>query len=63
MTFKELLYQQNFTQQRLAQHLHISQKAVSKWVCGKSIPTKENMLNIAKVLNINALIVIQSFYN
>lgn len=63
MTFKELLHQQNFTQQRLAQHLHITQVAVSKWVRGISVPTKDNMYRIAKVLNINALIVIQSFYN
>ena len=63
MTFKELLMQQGITQLQLAEKADITQKSVSKWVCGKSIPKKENMKKIAQALNINELIVIQSFYN
>lgn len=63
MSFKELLKQQNFTQQRLAEHLHISQVAVSKWVRGVSVPSKDKMLKIATALNIDTSMVIQSFYN
>ena len=63
MTFKELLKQQNFTQERLSQSLHITQVAVSKWVRGVAVPTKENMLKIATALGINVMLVIQCFYN
>ena len=62
MTFKELLAQQGFTQDRLAQHLHVSQVAVSKWVRNVATPTRENVLKIAQVLNVDANFVIQCFY-
>lgn len=63
MTFKDLLVQQNVTQVQLATKINVQQVTVSKWVCGKSIPKKDKMKKIAQALNINELIVIQSFYN
>ena len=63
MTFRELLARQGFTQVQLANKINVQQVTVSKWVCGKSIPTKDKMKKIAQALNINELIVIQSFYN
>jgi len=62
MTFKELLAQQDFTQDCLAQHLHVSQVAVSKWVRNVAMPTREKMSKIAKVLDVDVNVVIQCFY-
>lgn len=63
MTFKQLLKQKGFTQEQLADELQITQVAVSKWVCGKSTPTRDNMLKIANVLNVDTMLVIKCFYN
>lgn len=63
MTFKELLKQQNFTQERLAQSLHITQVAVSKWVRGLNTPTWGNTSKIAKILDVDFDVVVHSFYS
>ena len=63
MTFKELLKSQRVTQKQLADLLGLSQPCVSKWIRNESIPTRENIDNIAKALKVNKMLVIQAFYN
>lgn len=43
----------NLTQKQLAEKLGISDKAVSKWECGKSMPDNAILLNLCEVLDIN----------
>ncbi len=43
----------NITQKQLAEKLGVSDKAVSKWECGKSMPDNGLLLNLCKELNIN----------
>lgn len=62
MTFRELLQQKNCTQQKLANELGITQIAVSKWVCGKSVPTSKNVMRIAEILKTDVAELVQMFY-
>ena len=41
------------TQSELAEQLNITNRAVSKWENGKSLPDASNMLEICKILNIS----------
>ena len=43
---------QGYTQAFLAEQLHITNKAVSKWECGRSLPDAAIMLDLCKLLNI-----------
>ena len=43
---------QGYTQALLAEQLHITNKAVSKWECGRSLPDAAIMLGLCKLLNI-----------
>ena len=43
----------NLTQKDLADSLCISDRAVSKWECGKSLPDSSIMLDLCKLLNIS----------
>lgn len=43
----------NMTQKQLAQQLMISDKAVSKWECGKGMPGNDILVDLCKVLQIN----------
>ena len=43
----------NLTQKDLADSLYISDRAVSKWECGKSLPDSSIMLDLCKLLNIS----------
>ena len=45
--------QQNLTQAQLAEKLNITDRAVSKWECGKSMPDVSVMLQLCDVLEIN----------
>lgn len=62
MTFRELLQEKNYTQQKLANELDITQIAVSKWVCGKSVPTSKNVMRIAEILETEVAELVQMFY-
>jgi len=42
----------NLTQAELAGKLHITDKAVSKWECGKSLPDVPVMIELSKIFNI-----------
>lgn len=42
----------NLTQKQLADKLMISDKAVSKWECGRCLPDASVMLELCKVLKI-----------
>lgn len=44
---------QNLTQMELAEKLNITDRAVSKWECGKSLPDASVMLELCKVLEIS----------
>ncbi len=49
----EMRKEQNLTQKQLAEKIGISDKAVSKWECGKSMPDNAILLSLCDVLNIN----------
>jgi len=62
MTFRELLQEKNYTQEKLANELGITQIAVSKWVCGKTVPTSKNVMRIAEILKTDVSELVQMFY-
>lgn len=62
MTFRELLQEKNYTQEKLANELGITQIAVSKWVCGKTVPTSKNVMRIAEILKTDVAELVQMFY-
>ena len=41
------------TQSQLAEELHITDRAISKWECGRSLPDSSIMLSLCKILGIN----------
>lgn len=45
--------EQNLTQKQLAETLGLSDKAVSKWECGKSMPDTAILLDLCQLLKIN----------
>ena len=50
---KELRKKNDLTQERLADYLGITHKAVSKWECGKGLPEVSLMLPLCELLSIN----------
>ena len=44
---------QNLTQAELAEKLSITDRAVSKWECGKSMPDSSIMLELCEILKIS----------
>ena len=48
----ELRKRRGWTQQRLAEELHVTDKAVSKWEQGAGVPDIENIVNLAKIFNV-----------
>lgn len=45
--------QKNLTQQELADILHLSNRTISKWECGKGIPDSSIMMELCEVLDIS----------
>ncbi len=43
----------NLTQLELAEKLHITDRAISKWECGRSLPDSSIMLELCKILEIS----------
>ena len=43
----------NLTQLQLAEHLHVTDRAISKWECGRSMPDSSIMLALCEVLGIS----------
>ena len=50
----ELRKEKGFTQQELANKLHITDKAVSKWERGLSYPDITSILTLAKILDVDS---------
>lgn len=50
---KRMRKSRNLTQKDFAKLLGYSEKAVSKWECGSSIPSIDTLFNIAKILQVN----------
>ncbi len=44
--------EKDLTQKQLAEMLHITDKAVSKWECGRSLPDNQLLKELCSVLNI-----------
>lgn len=63
MAFKELLKDSGITQQELAIRLNISQAAISKWINHKVIPRTRNIVQLAGILNLDKMVLLQTFYN
>ncbi len=55
----ELRKQNNLTQKQLAEKLHISDKSVSKWEKGRSLPDVSLILPLAEVLGVSATELLQ----
>lgn len=49
----EMRKRQGLTQKDLAEQLELSDKTISKWECGKSMPDPSVMIPLCKVLDIN----------
>lgn len=49
----EMRCEQGLTQKQLAEQLNVSDKAVSKWECGKGMPDNSILLQLCSILNIN----------
>lgn len=49
----ELRKEKGLTQKKLAEQLNITDKAVSKWECGYSLPDNSVMINLCNVLGIS----------
>ena len=47
--------EKKLTQQELADKIHVSVKAISKWECGKGIPEITNLQCLAKELNVSII--------
>lgn len=47
--------EKNLTQQELADKMHVSVKAISKWECGKGIPEISNLQILAKNLDVTII--------
>ena len=45
--------EKNLTQEELAEKLYITDRAVSKWERGISLPDADKMLDLCNILNIN----------
>ena len=45
--------QRNLTQMQLAELLHVTDRAISKWECGRSMPDSAIMLELCDTLNIS----------
>lgn len=43
----------NLTQKELAEQLHVSDKAISKWETGKGMPEMDSLMEICKVLDVS----------
>lgn len=50
---KYLRKQHGYTQEYIANHLHISRQAVSGWETNKNYPDLENVLELSKLYNIS----------
>ena len=51
---KQLRRQQGLTQERLADHLGVTDKAVSKWECGLTAPDLALIMPLARILGVSA---------
>lgn len=51
----ELRKEQGMTQQELANKLHVTKQAVSKWECDKSLPDITLIEQLAKILNVSVV--------
>lgn len=49
----ELRKEKGLTQKKLAEQLHITDKAISKWECGNSLPDHAVMLRLCEILGIS----------
>lgn len=50
---QKLRKEKNMTQKELADKLHVSDKAISKWECGNGIPDIENLTALADLFDIS----------
>ena len=51
---KELRQAENLTQKQLGEKLNVSQDTISLWEIGKSLPSAEDIIRIAKIFNESA---------
>lgn len=49
---KEIMEENNLSQQQLADSLNLGQKTISDWILGKTLPNSNSLLLIYKIYNI-----------
>ena len=52
---EKALKRSGMTQKELAEKLYVTPQAVSKWVKGESEPSRENVIEICKILNVDLI--------
>ncbi|WP_081625178.1 helix-turn-helix domain-containing protein [Thermotoga maritima] len=50
-----VLYASGYSQRKLAKILKVTPRTVNLWFQGKSVPSPENLVKLAKVLNVDPL--------
>lgn len=57
MTFSEKIQyqrkQQNISQEQLAEQMHVTRQAVSKWEMGESLPDVENIVRLSEIFGVS----------
>lgn len=51
--FNQIVADKNITQTEIAMKMDMSPQGVSLWITGKRIPSKKNMIRLAKVLSVS----------
>ena len=51
---KELRQEKDLSTRQLAKEINVSHVSISKWECGFTIPTIENLLALAKYFDVSA---------
>lgn len=51
MSIKELRIEKNLSQSELADKLNVTQGAVSHWEIGRTFPSTEQLMKLAKILD------------
>lgn len=49
---KEILLENNISQQEMAEKIGVNQTTISQWVLGKKKPSFDNILEIYKIYNV-----------
>ena len=58
-TVRKLRMEQGLTQEKLAKACHFSQGVITKLECGRTMPSVDNMMRIAEVLEVSVSVLLE----